>query len=78
MDAPDTPKEEEQHAMQTLVSLLAVGTPTKTIQEPSIVAVPLQISTLGSSASHVEKVIRYGETFLDEEIVIQATLEKKK
>ena len=55
---------------------------------------PLQISTPSSSASCVAKVIHYGETFLDEEIVIpqfnfatmtledinmmQATLERKK
>ena len=35
MDAPDTPKEEEQQAMQTLVSLPVAGTPTITIQELS-------------------------------------------
>ena len=66
MDAPDTQKEEEQQAMKTLVSLLAAGTPTKTIQEPSTIVVPLQISNIGSSASHVAKVIHYGDTFLDE------------
>ena len=55
---------------------------------------PLQVSTPISSHSKVEKVIHYGDTFLDEEIVIphfdsttmtleninliQATLERKK
>ena len=56
--------------MQTFVNLKLVDIPTKTIQELSIVVVPLQISTLGSSASCVAKVIHYGDTFLDEEIVI--------
>ena len=56
--------------MQTLVSLPTTGTPTKTIQESSTIATPLYISTLGSSASCVAKVIHYGDTFLDEEIVI--------
>ena len=80
--------------MQTLFNLPVVITPTKTIQELSTIVVPLYISTLGSSASCVAKVIHYGDTFLDEEIVIpqfnfatmtledinmmQATLEKKK
>ena len=80
--------------MQTLISLLATDTPTKTIQELSTAVVSLQISTPGSSASHVANVIHYGDTFLDEEIVIpqfnfatmtledinmmQAILEKKK
>ena len=80
--------------MQTLVSLPTTNTPTKTIQELSTIAVPLQISTPSSSVSHVAKVIHYGDTFLDEEILIpqfnfatmtledismmQATLEKKK
>ena len=80
--------------MQTLVSLPVVNTPTTTIQESSTTIVPLQISTPGSSASHVVKVIHYGDTFLDKEIVIpqynfaimtledinmmQAALEKKK
>ena len=56
--------------MQTLVSLLAADTPRKSIQELSTIAVPLQISTPGSSESCVAKVIHYEDTFLDEEIVI--------
>ena len=80
--------------MQTLVNLPIIDTPTKTIQELCTAVVPLQISTPGSSALHVAKVIHYGDTFLDEQIVIpqfkfstmiledinmlQATLEKKK
>ena len=56
--------------MQTLVNLPSVGTPTKILQEPSTVAIPLQISTPGSSSSKVAKVIHYGDAFLDEEIVI--------
>ena len=70
MDALDTPKEEEQQVMQTLVSLLVANTPTKTIQEPSTIVVPLQISTPGSSASRLAKVAHYGDTFLDKEILI--------
>ena len=56
--------------MRTLVSLPSADTPPKIIQELSTIAVPLQISTPSSSASRVAKVIHYGDTFLDEEIVI--------
>ena len=93
-DEKDTPKEEEVQAVQALVNLPLVGTPTKILQELSIAVVPLQMSTLGSGSSKVAKVIHYGDAFLDEEIVIpqfdfatmtledislmQATLEKKK
>ena len=56
--------------MQTLVNLPSAGTPPKIPQEPSNATVPLQMTTLGSSASKVAKVIHYGDTFLDEEIVI--------
>ena len=80
--------------MQTLVNLHLVDTPTKIFQKQSTKVVSLQITTLGSSASRVAKVIYNGDTFLDEEIVIpqfnfatmtlddinmmQATLERKK
>ena len=56
--------------MQTLVNLPLANTPPKIPQEPSTVAVPLQMATPRSSASKVAKVIHYGDTFLDEEIVI--------
>ena len=69
-DIPDTPKEEEEQAMHTLVNLPLAGTPTKSQQESSTVAVPLQISTPSSSHSRVAKVLHYGDAFLDENIVI--------
>ena len=56
--------------MQTLVNLPSVSTLTKILHELSTIAVPLQMSTLGSSASKFAKVIHYKDTFLDEEIVI--------
>ena len=56
--------------MQTLVNLTSVGTPTKSLPEPSTVAIPLQISTLGLTHSKVAKVFHYGYAFLDENIVI--------
>ena len=80
--------------MQALVNLPSADTPTKILHELSTVVVLLQMSTPGSSASKVAKVIHYGDAFLDEEIVIphfdfatmtledinlmQAALEKKK
>ena len=80
--------------MQALVNLPSADTPTKSLQESSTIVVPLQMSTLGLSTSKVAKVTHYGNTFLDEEIVIphfdfvtmtledinlmQATLERKK
>ena len=93
VDAHDTPKEEEQQAVQTLVNLPFSDTPTKSLHESSNAIVLLQMSTQGSSALKVAKVIHYGDTFLDEEIEIpqfnfatmtledinlmQATLERK-
>ena len=56
--------------MQALVNLPLVGTPTKILQEPSTVALPLQISTPRLGLSKVAKVIHYGDPFLDEEIMI--------
>ena len=56
--------------MQTLVKLPLANTPPKNLHEPSTTTMPLQMSTLGSSASKVAKVIHYGDTFLDEEIVV--------
>ena len=56
--------------MHTLVNLPSAGTPIKSPQEPSTVAVPLQISTAGSSHSKVAKVLHYGDPFLDETIII--------
>ena len=67
---PDTPKEEEQQVVHTLVNLPLAKTPTKSLQEPITVAVPLQISTPGSSHSKVAKVLHYGDAFLDENIII--------
>ena len=55
--------------MQTLVNLPLVGTPNKSLPEPSTIVVPLKISTLGSSHSKVIKVFHYGDTFLDAFIV---------
>ena len=69
-DAKDTSKEEEQQVVQALANLPLANTPTKSLQEPSTAAVPLQISTPGSGTSKVAKVTHYGDTFLDEEIVI--------
>ena len=66
----DTPKDKEEQALQTLVNLPSAGIPTKSQQEPSTVAVPLKISTLGSSQSKVAKVLHYGDPFLDENIII--------
>ena len=56
--------------MHTLVNLSSVGTPSKSLPELSTIAIPLQVSTPGSSHSKVTKVIHYGDAFLDEEIVI--------
>ena len=56
--------------MHTLVNLSSADTPIKSLQEPSTAAIPLQISTPGLSYSKVAKLIRYGDAFLDEEIVI--------
>ena len=56
--------------MQTLVNLPSASTPPKIFQELSTAIVPLQITTPGSNASRVTKVIHYGDTFLDEEIAI--------
>ena len=56
--------------MQALVNLPSVDTSTKILQEPSIVVVPLQMSTPRSGAYKVLKVIHYGDAFLYEEIVI--------
>jgi hypothetical protein len=80
--------------VQTLITLPLANTPTKTPQEPSTEAMPIQVMTPGSSSSKLAKVIHYGDAFLDEDIVIpqfsfatmsledinhmQAILEKKK
>ena len=93
-DAQDTSKEIEQKAMHTLVNLPSVSTPSKSLLELSTIAIPLQVSTPGSSYSKVAKVFHYGDAFLDEEIVIphfdsttmtledinvlQATIERRK
>ena len=90
----DIPKEKEQESIQTLVNLPTSSTPTKVLQKLSTIAIPLQLSTLGSSSTKVAKVIHYGDVFLDEEIVtpqfdyanmtledigiMQESLEKKK
>ena len=80
--------------MQALVNLPLASTPIKILHELSIATVPPKMSTLGSSASKVAKIIHYKDAFLDEEIVIphfdfatmtladinlmESTLEKKK
>ena len=56
--------------MQTLINLPSTDTPTQSHQEPSIVAIPLQISSPGSSHSKFSKVLHYGDAFLDENIII--------
>ena len=53
-----------------MVNLPTNGTPTRVLQNSSTDAIPLQISTPGSSSKKVAKVIHYGDAFLDEEIVI--------
>ena len=56
--------------MHTLVNFPSAGTPTKSLQVLSSIAVPLQISTPGLSQSKVTKVLHYGDAFLDENIII--------
>ena len=69
-DTLDTPKEQEQQTVQTLINFPSVDTPIKSHQELSIAVVPLQVSTPGSSHSKVAKVLHYGDDFLDENIII--------
>ena len=66
----DTPKEKEQETIQALLTLPTSCTPTKILQNPSIKAIPLQVSAPGSSSSKIAKVIHYGDVTLDEDIVI--------
>ncbi len=77
-----------------MVTLPSAKTPTQTSHEPSTEGMQLQVVTPSSSSSKLAKVLHYGDTFLDEEIVIphfdfatmcledinqmQAILEKKK
>ena len=52
-----------------MVNFPTIGTPT-ILQKPSMDAMPLQMSTLGSSSKRVERVLHYGDPTLDEDIVI--------
>ena len=65
----ETQKKEES-AIQTLVELPKIGTPTKPIQQPSTNMLALHVKTLGSSSTRVARTIHYGIPKLDEEIQI--------
>ena len=52
-----------------MVNFPTIGTHTM-LQKIRIDAMPLQISTLGSSSTRVARVIQYGDLALDEDIVI--------
>ena len=66
----EIPKEKEEEAIQTLVNLPTIGTPTRVLQKPSTDAMPLQIFAPSSSSKNVARVLHYGDPTLDEEIVI--------
>ena len=63
-------RDEEKFAIQTLVELSKIGTPTQTLQKPSTDILALQVQTLGSSSKRVAKTLHYGIPELDEEIKI--------
>ena len=52
-----------------MVNFPTIGIPTM-LQNPSTNAMPLQISTAGSSSIRVARVLHYGDPALDEDIVI--------
>ena len=54
--------------IQTLVELPKIGTPTKSLQQPSTDMLALQVRTLGLSSTRVARTIRYEIPKLDEEI----------
>ena len=63
-------KDEEQAAIQTLFELPKTCTPTQTLQKPSTDTISLQLQTLGSSSTKVERILNYGDIKLDEDIII--------
>ena len=63
-------KDKEEFAIQTLVELPKIGTPTKTLQQPSTDMLALQFRTPGLSSTRVARTIHYGIPELDEEIKI--------
>ena len=69
-ESKDIPKENEQEAIQALVTLPTSRTPTKVHQKLRTGDAPLQISAPSPRSSTVEKVTHYGDVTLDEEIVI--------
>ena len=73
----DKSKDEEKAAIQTLIELPKIGTPTRTLQKSSTEVIPLQISTPSSSSTNVTRVLHYGDPKLDEEIVIPSYDSKK-
>ena len=56
--------------IQTLVELPKIGTPTKSLQQPSTDMLALQVKTPCSSSTRVARTIHYGILELDEEIQI--------
>lgn len=66
-----TPKPKELEAIQALVTLPVLGTPSsQTLQRPSTDATPLQFLVSSPSSSKAEEVITYGDVSLNEEIVL--------
>ena len=63
-------QDKEESAIQTLVELPKIGTPTKSLQQPSTDMLTLQVSTPSSSSTRVARTIHYGILELDEEIQI--------
>ena len=53
-----------------MVELPNIGTPTKSLQQPSTDMLALQVRTLGLSSTRVARTIHYGIPELDEEIQI--------
>ena len=66
----DETKDKDESAIQTLVELPKIGTPTKTLQQVSTDMLALQVRTPGSSSTRVVRTIHYGIPELDEEIKI--------
>ena len=63
-------KDEEQAAIQILIELPKTGTPTQTLQKPSIDMISLQVQKIGLSSTKVTRILHYGDPKLDEEIFI--------
>ena len=68
--------------IQTLIELLKIGTPTKSLQQPSTDMLALQVRIPGLSSTRVARTFHYGILELDEEIHIpyydSSTLTKEK